>query len=211
MRKSTIVACGAVMLSFAQASSESLAMQSGAPATSSTPAPVATASCVDQPGRSPETPTCADRVWMRVSESFSAPAIDTPLSAVRDQMTLVVEAGCEPAMGGCDWRDANGVRHYFHYSDDRDPLLVIKSVNAGDFVGRPIPALGIGTARNQADVLANVQRFLPGVTMTCNPETATDSEVAVRCSGTVVPGFIAVQFDRDGALLTVQFEGYHFT
>ena len=49
---------------------------------------------------------------------------------------------------GCERRDAAGVRHFL-YGDGADDLRVmIKTVEASEFEGRPIGALDIGTARD---------------------------------------------------------------
>lgn len=155
------------------------------------------------PACDPELVYCPSEIQERVDRSFSDIRIDTMLDAVRGKLTEI-PADCFP--GECDWRDKRGVRHYF-FGDQ----MVVKSVRADEFVGQPIEALGIGGARRQADVLTNVRRFLPGIVFDCSPQHISGNVGPVECGATLNPGWVQIGFDRDGNLLQVRFDGYHFT
>lgn len=153
---------------------------------------------------------CPSAVQLRVDRSFSAFPIDSALAAARGHLTEIVEAGCDQS-NECEWRDRSGVGH-FAWGDDEAPLtIVIKTIEAEAFAGRSIEALGIGTARKQADVIANVRRFLGEVEVDCDPAHVSGNVGPVECSATLDPGWIQIGFNRDGNLLRIRFDGYHFT
>jgi hypothetical protein len=162
------------------------------------------------PGCHPDADICFSPMQLRADRSFSTIPIDSQLSAVRARLTEVIEGNCQQA-GYCAWRDSDGV--YYHVWEGAPGELVIvgKELHATDFVGRPIPALGIGTARRQAEVLANVRQFLPDITIRCDSERTSGNVGPIECSATLNPGWIQIGFDRDGNLLAVRFDGYHYT
>ncbi|MGB3165696.1 MAG: hypothetical protein WBA68_02855 [Alteraurantiacibacter sp.] len=142
-------------------------------------------------------------LYQRVDASFSDIVIDTPFDSVADTLEQSVRDECEQ-WGECDWRDADGVDHYVFGSTKSDRTVVLKGIAARNFEGRPIPALGIGMARQRDEVLENVETFLDGTGLDCIPGDAIES-----CGATIVPGWVTVEFDKDGALRSVRFEGYH--
>jgi hypothetical protein len=115
----------------------------------------------------------------------------------------MVENDCEK-WGECDWRDVDGVRHYFR-SDPGKHFVVIRLVRTSEFTGRSIAALGIGMARQRDAVLANVRRFLPDTDIKCS-NYGTD----VGCGAHLGPGWFRLLFDKNGQLQEVRFDGYHF-
>ncbi len=165
------------------------------------PNPVVTATCDGN------VEYCASQDQNRVDRSFSRFPID---SGYPTKDSVLIESrvgGCETS-GECAWIDDNKVRHYFWAESPEGLYLVVKSVNAADFAGRPISALGIGMARNKADVVANVRRFLPDVEIDC--DHVSGNVGPVECGGTLNPGWFQIGFDLDGNLLTIRFDGYQF-
>lgn len=162
------------------------------------------------PGCDPERNYCPSPLQVRVDRSFSAIPIENQQTAVSQRLTEIRVNGCED-VDECDWRDADGVRHYFWGFSPTDFRVVVKSVHADEFVGRPISALGIGMARQQEDVLTNVRRFLGNVPLTCNRNRVSGNVSPVRCDATLGPGWIQIGFDERGELLMIHFDGYHFT
>jgi hypothetical protein len=144
-----------------------------------------------------------------VGRSFSPFAIDARFGERRDQLTRVDTKGFA-AGEGCDWRDRNGVLHFVGGDSQIDQRFMIKIVNAEDFIGRPISALGIGTARRQAEVIANVRRFIPEVEIDCNPGHISCNVGPVECGATLGPSWNQIGFDEGGNLLRVRFDGYQF-
>lgn len=153
---------------------------------------------------------CPSADQVRVDQSFSPFAIDSLRSAAGGALTQIVMNGCDQS-NECDWRDRTGVRHFLWGDSPAELRVVVKSIDASEFGRRPISALGIGTARRQAEVLANVRRFLPGVAIDCNPQHVSGNVGPVECGATLNPGWIQIGFDRDGNLLRVRFDGYQFT
>ena len=160
------------------------------------------------------TPDCDDNVeycpspdQIRVDRSFSAIAIDSTIASAGIELTAQQRKDCEQN-GECSWIDENKVRHHIWSDSPEDQTIVIKYLNAADFVGRPISALGIGNARTKAEVLANVRKFLPDVKMDC--DTVSGNVGPVECGATVNPGWFQIGFDRQGNLLAIRFDGYHF-
>lgn len=155
---------------------------------------------------------CPSADQLRVDRSFSAIAMDSYLSASTDRLTRANDRPCgRPDHDECEWLDANGVRHFPWGDDEADLRIVIKVINADEFVGRPIAALGIGMARREADVLANVRRFLPNVELDCDPRLLSGNVGPVECGASLNPGWFQIGFDRDGNLLRIRFDAYQFT
>lgn len=150
---------------------------------------------------------CPSADQIRVDRSFSDIAIDT---SPQSNAALNEERvdGCEQA-DECAWLDDNKVRHYFWSDGPANRYIVVKLIKASDFNGRPIPTLGIGDARKQADVLANVRRFLPDIEIECGQPSGNVGPV--ECGGTLNPGWFQIGFDQEGNLLAVRFDGYEFT
>ena len=137
----------------------------------------------------------------RADRSFSDILILTPLDRVRSRLTEIRVDGCEE-WGECQWRDAEGVRHYFWTDEPFAHFVVVKSVHADEFAGRSIPALGIGMARRRAEVLENARRFLPDADFECSDD---------GCQAYLEPGWVTISFDASGVLTEVKLDGYHFT
>lgn len=152
---------------------------------------------------------CPSRDQVRVDRSFSTLPIDSYLSDAPGALTPIVEPGCDQS-GECEWRDRQGVSHFMWGDNEADLRVVIKTVAADEFSGRPIEALGIGTARGQQEVIANVRRFLPGVEIDCDPTRVSGNVGPIECGATLNPGWISIGFDRNGDLLRVRFDGYQF-
>jgi hypothetical protein len=144
----------------------------------------------------------------RVDRSFSDILIVTPLDKVRSRLTEIRVDGCEE-YGECEWRDADGVR-YFLWADEPFAYFVVdKWVQADEFERRPIPALEIGLARERGEVLRAARRFVRDIPFECHElKLAKQWET---CLAFLDPGNVSLEFDRQGALVTVHLSGYHFT
>lgn len=150
---------------------------------------------------------CPSPDQVRVDQSFSSIAIDSDFSSHRFALTEDRQDDCE-ILDGCDWLDSNKVRHYMWGESPEDLIVVLKMIEAKDFVGRPISALGIGTARKQNEVLANVRHFLPEINIDC--DHVSGNVGPVECGGTLNPGWFQIGFDLEGNLQTIRFDGYQF-
>jgi hypothetical protein len=148
-------------------------------------------------------------LYRAVDRSFSAFAIDTPLSRARAGLRERRADGCEQE-NSCIWFDANRTGHYFFGDSPSTLILVVKSVRAADFGRRAIPALGIGTARDQRTVMANVRRAFPRLAFRCGTERASGNVGPVECSADVAPGWVQIGFTRQGVLQAVRFDAYQF-
>lgn len=166
------------------------------------PTPVITATCDGN------VKYCPSPDQVRVDLSISEIAIDSAFSSHRFTLTEDWQDDCE-ILDGCDWLDSNKVRHYMWGESPEELFVVLKMIEAKDFVGRSIPAFGIGTARKQTDVMANVRRFLPDVEIDC--DHVSGSVGPVECGGTLNPGWFQIGFDVEGNLLAIRFDGYQFT
>ena len=180
-------------------------------------------------GDQPETQRCASEQaycpsidQQKVDASFSPFAINQSVATYVDGRTVfnasanalgglteIGTDGCE-RFAECDFADASGVRHYL-WGDPSNLYVVLKIVHADEFVGRPISALGIGTSRRQEDVLANVRQFLPGVEIDCDSDRVSGNVGPIKCGFSLDPGWVQIGFDRQGNLMKVRFDGYHFT
>lgn len=147
----------------------------------------------------------ASPAQLRVDQSFSAIAIDTPFPEVEDQLTPIDNNDCF-AHGECSGADALGVIHHFWTDGHDEPWLAVKIIIAKDFDDREISALGIGTARKQNEVVAAARRFLPEVEVKCSR-----GSVGGQCDGFLAPGWFRITFDAQGNLTEVRFDGYHYT
>lgn len=152
---------------------------------------------------------CPSGAQLRVDRSFSDYPIDSRAADAGSGLRPIDDEPCIPDEG-CERRDAAGVRHFL-YGDGADDLRVmIKTVEASEFEGRPIGALDIGTARDQSEVMARVRRFLPDVAFDCDPSLVSGNVGPVECGATLNPGWVEIGFDHDGRLLRVRFDGYQF-
>ncbi len=199
--------------------------RTGQPANDSLPSVASTAGALDNTVHAPgpvqpvanavcngDVEYCPSADQLRVDRSFSAIAMDSYLSASVERLVVADDRPCGPPdHDECEWRDANGVRHYPWGDDATDLRIVIKFVNADEFLGRPIGALGIGMARQQAEVVANVRRFLPNVEVNCDPQHVSGNVGPVECGASLNPGWFQIGFDRDGNLLRIRFDAYQFT
>ncbi len=158
---------------------------------------------VDETRCDPETDYCPSELQEKVDRSFSDIRIITPSSAVSNSLKEMPGA-CFP--GECDRRNASGVRHYFYVDE-----LVSKTVQANEFGDRPIAALGIGNARRREEVMANVGRFIPEASFDCGPENVSGNVGPVECRATMNPGWVQIGFDRQGNLMAIRFDGFHWT
>lgn len=154
-------------------------------------------------------------LYRRVDLSFSAIAIDTRFGKVKGGMRKVPSEACQRDIE-CEWADRGGVQHSFWAGDEdydnRDSdVVVIKFVQAANFRDRPIGALGIGLARDKAEVLAKVRAFAPEIKIECEAPDENGELGYEECGGTVDPGWFRIGFDKQGKLTQVRFDGYRFT
>jgi hypothetical protein len=156
--------------------------------------------------KAPMTKQARPALYGVIDRSFSSIAMETRLSTVRRSLRELRVGGCEME-AGCEWIDRNGVRHSFWGDSPADMALFVKIVQVTDVGARPIGALGIGTARTQAAVLANIRRFAPGLALRCGGR-ASGNVGPVECSGRVGEGWVQVGFTQRGTLQAVRFDGY---
>lgn len=142
---------------------------------------------------------------LRVDRSFSITPIDTPLIAARLRLTEQRTGTCTDE---CEWVDRDKVRYLFWGDTPNRQFLVAKTIRAADFLWKPIPALGIGQARDRALVMNAVQRFAPRAEFDCLEPSGTDTP-GISCSASIDPGWVTVDFDVDGKLVQVRLDGYH--
>jgi hypothetical protein len=147
------------------------------------------------PGRA-EQPS-GEQMLAVADQSFSAIPFGTKVPP--PELALIDDGGC--ASGECSYRDASGVVHYFNAGE-----LVVKSVSIADVGAAPIAALGIGTARQQGEVLAQVRRFLPEAEIRCDPPSE-----AYDCGAMLGEGWFRLFFDRWQRLVEVRLDAYQFT
>lgn len=149
----------------------------------------------------------------RVDASFSNTPTNTELRSVQSRMQQVGDQACAPGTESeeCNWVDTTGTVHVFVAGPRANSYLsLIKIVEAERFRGRPIAALGIGTARTQAEVLANVRRFLgSAATVSCDG-TPSGNVGPVECGITLSPGWVQIGFTNEGQLQAVRFDAYQF-
>ncbi len=148
-------------------------------------------------------------LYRQVDASFSPLAMDTPLAQLRRQPANARAIRCDEE-GGCTWTNPGRVEHYFYGETPASRLLVVKSLVAGTMGSRPITALGIGTARDQRTVMANVRRAFPRLTFRCRSDEVSGNVGPVECSADVAPGWIQIGFTRAGVLQAVRFDAYQF-
>ena len=146
----------------------------------------------------PEPPELSE-TYEKVDWSFSGTAIDTSYAELDlpDDLSAICEEWSD-----CEWQDDEDVRHAIWGQDTDSLRVVVKSVSARDFEGRPIPALGIGEARRRDEVIEKVEAFLGGAELDCVSGDAIES-----CGTEVLPGWITVDFDTEGRLLKAKFDG----
>lgn len=144
----------------------------------------------------------------RADASFSTIPLGTMRSPAAPGLARIDAPGCAEA-GECEWADANGVRHYFWEQDE----LVVKRVLASDAGGQAIAAVGIGRARAQAEVIANVRAFLGDVALGCAEEEEEEdaAPASTRCDASLDEGWLRIWFDAAGTLREVRIDARHFT
>ena len=143
----------------------------------------------------------------RVDRSFSDIPLRTPLDQLRSRLTEIPLDECQQ-LGECEWRDGGGVSYYLWADEPSAYFVVVKSLRADDFAGRPIRALGIGAARTRDEVLEAARSFRPGADFDC---TTWGGEGGETCSATLDPGWVTISFSRSGRLLDLRIDAYHFT
>ncbi|MDZ3832689.1 MAG: hypothetical protein U0S50_12875 [Sphingopyxis sp.] len=172
---------------------------------------IATGACAaSAPTAVSATPAAPATLQDRVDSSFSPLAINSRLADVKAGLQMITENDCLE-MDECEWRDAEGVRHFF-WSDSSDTpkLLVIKFVVASEFEGRAISALGIGNARMKADVIDRVRAFDPRMQVECDGKNVSGNVGVQECAATVGDGWVQIGFDADDRLTKIRFDGYQF-
>jgi hypothetical protein len=150
------------------------------------------------PVASPAGEMSGPQMLAAADRSFSAIPFGTKVPP--PELVLIDDGGC--ASGECSYRDAKGVVHYFNEGE-----LVVKSVSVADVGVAPIAALGIGTARQQGEVLAEVQRFLPQAEISCDPPSGATYD----CGAMLGEGWFRLFFDRRQRLIEVRLDAYQFT
>jgi hypothetical protein len=201
----TVAACSAD----AQSSTDPVASQNAAsadvgPTPSAHKAATATQagqSNIEDVGR----PIRSDELLERADQSFSAYPLAEETLGLRAQGFTIMLNTCASEGGECSWRDGNGVIHIL----DGDNILFVKMVEAADFRGRSIEALGIGMARDRAAVVRNVSRYLLGTEITCREaEEAGEGEGISSCGATLGEGWIKLLFTPDNQLLLARVDAY---
>ena len=105
----------------------------------------------------------------------------------------------------CEWQDDAAVVHVFAGN-----VLAIKLMELSVADGRDFGALGIGSARNRGDVLANVRAFLPEISIDClAPGQAGDGEAIASCGGSFENGgWIKLLFGPDNRLTSARNDAF---
>jgi hypothetical protein len=150
-------------------------------------------------------PIRSDELLERADQSFSAYPLAEETLGLRAQGFTIMLNTCSSEGGECSWRDGNGVIHIL----DNDNILFVKMVEAADFRGRPIEALGIGTARDRAAVVRNVSRYLLGTELTCREAGEAGEGAGISsCGATLGEGWIKLLFTPDNQLLLARVDAY---
>lgn len=105
----------------------------------------------------------------------------------------------------CEWEDDTGVHHIF-----AGDILAIKTVDVAALGNRDLGALGIGTARTRADVIAKVRAFLPEIEIDClEPGQAGEGKGIASCGGTFAnDGWIKLLFDANNRLTSARIDAF---
>ncbi len=165
-----------------------------------------------KPSKALPKPTGA-QLLSRASLSFSNVPFDTPRKKVKIRLTMIKDGQCE-TINMCQYRDANNVAYNFW---DEDEYLVDKSLEASDFTGKPMGALGLGLARQKADVLKKASLFLSNTQYECANSEETNREgtgigrMVTECRWTLGVGWAFVRFNDKGQLVYAQVTSSHYT
>lgn len=151
----------------------------------------------------------ASALQTKVDRSFSSIPINTKFSKVRNRLRRA-DRDCQHA-SVCNWRDAEGVRHVFETFENPNIMqmeVLVKRVVVSEFGTRPIRALGIGTARSKAEVIASVARFDPQLVFDCSPSSMSGDIGDHGCRADTGPGWVEIGFDANDQLTEARFFGY---
>lgn len=140
---------------------------------------------------------------MRADMSFSSFRLNR--KAVPHKIGRLANAGCDDETMLCEWQNAQGTRHIL-----TGGIVAIKYVDAADMEGRPIPALGIGVARQRGDVVARVRSYLPEIQIDClEAGDAGEGEGISSCGGAFASGpWFKLLFDRRGQLISARIDAF---
>ena len=148
-------------------------------------------------------------LYRQVDASFSPVPMDSSLAQLRRLVTTARATRCDQE-GGCTWMSASRVEHYFYGETPASRVLVVKSLVASTAGRQPIAALGIGTARDQRTVMANIRRAFPRLSFRCRSDEVSGNVGPVECSADVAPGWVQIGFTGAGVLQAVRFDAYQF-
>jgi hypothetical protein len=149
----------------------------------------------------------------RASLSFSKVPFDTLRKEVKIPLKIIKNKSCLE-VNVCQYSDANKIEYNFW---DEDEYLVDKSLSASDFKGKTIGALGIGMAREKAEVLKKASAFLGGTKYSCTKEADRNEagektgEILTRCDWMLGEGWTFVQFNSKGQLIMMQVTSSQYT
>jgi hypothetical protein len=153
---------------------------------------------------------CISRVVQRIDESFSAVPLGSAINPESAGLVLRGHPNCPDRPHECGYSDERGVRHvYYGPNLIYRHGIVLKAASVEDFVGRPIPALGIGLARSREEVTAAVRRFIPELTVDCwEVEANADLEISQEAHCLIIeaqslnaPISITMSFDERDQLI----------
>jgi hypothetical protein len=144
----------------------------------------------------PVNDTAGQKLLAKADRSFSPLIFDTPIKKSRVKVKPV---DCDEP-DGCKYVDENHVLYEVWEPNDE---VVVKWIEAKDFRGRPIRALGIGMARSKAQALQAASRFLNGRKPQCGPDTDFGRPKITLCFFGLGEGWTKLWFDKD-KLLTLQ-------
>jgi hypothetical protein len=174
---------------------------------------IATIACLTSAADAkPVKPTGA-QLLSRASLSFSNIPFDTLRKNIKISLKMIKDGSCEK-VDMCQYKDADNIIYNFW---DEDEYLVDKSLNAADFTGKPISALGIGLARKKAEVLKKASLFLGSTKYECtkeedmNDDGEKTGEIMTRCNWTLGEGWTFVQFSSKGQLIMAQVTSSQYT
>ncbi len=142
----------------------------------------------------------------RASLSFSKIPFEAERKKIKMQLSQIKDGQCE-TINMCQYRDTQNIIYNFW---DEKENLVDKSLEASDFIGKPIAALNIGLARDKTSILKKVSLFLGDTKYKCRPEKETNREgtetgaILTSCTWILGEGWTFVRFNGKGQLIYAQ-------
>ena len=142
----------------------------------------------------------SDEMLRRAESSFSTVAFGVQYDELSALGLKMVEFGVCRRNKVCTWVDRQQVQH----EADDDQGVDSKIIEIDQSSTKSINILGIGPARSRPEVLAAVDRFMPGLKFDCG--RAPPDDIGSYCFAPVGDGFVEIKFDDDDRLLLARVE-----